>query len=116
MKIGNKIVLTLPQHKNEYKVTIVNMSGDGDNYEPVVIYMSKDKETEIEKIKKFCDRCVGTDWPRRDVIETEAINQFGSVPEWLTRDIFSDGEDVCRPDFKEVTYFDENGDEFTVII
>jgi hypothetical protein len=122
-KIGNPINIQNPT--NVYKLLIENMSGDADAYHNSETLIPKEYEPLIKDIIELCN-WAQKDWPRRDVIqdkydelksnhskffEEEHDDSFDPI---ITRDVTTDGEYICRPKFKRLTWFDENGIEYQV--
>ena len=122
-KIGNPIKIQNPT--NVYKLLIENMSGDADAYHTSETLIPKEYESLIKDIIELCN-WAQKDWPRRNLIqdkydelksnhskffEEQHDDSFDPI---ITRDVFSDGEYICRPKFKRLTWFDENGIEYQV--
>jgi hypothetical protein len=122
-KIGNPINIQNPT--NVYKLLIENMSGDADAYHTSETLIPKEYEPLIKDIIELCN-WAQKDWPRRDVIQDKydelksnhskffQEQHDDSFDPIITRDVTTDGEYICRPNFKRLTWFDENGIEYQV--
>ena len=116
----------IPEKKkpvNRYKLVIENMSGDADAYEKTVTFFKKENEDILTEIIELCFWS-GKAWPDRDEIEErykkikKKFNDFKDIEfenpnkGILTRDVYSDGECICRPSLISLTWFDEDGVEY----
>ena len=122
-KIGSPIKVQNPT--NVYKLVIQNMSGDADAYHSSKTLIEKEYEPLIKDIIDLCN-WAQKDWPRRDKIEekykelkSKYSKFFGEEHDddydpIISRDVFTDGDDICRPKFERLTWFDENGVEYKV--
>jgi hypothetical protein len=101
------------------------MSGDADAYHTSETLIPKEYEPLIKDIIELCN-WAQKDWPRRDVIQDKYDELKSNHSKFfqeehdddydpiITRDVFSDGEYICRPKFERLTWFDENGIEYQV--
>ena len=122
-KIGSPIKVQNPT--NVYKLVIENMSGDADAYHSSETLIEKEYEPLIKDIIDLCN-WAQKDWPRRDKIEekykelkSKYSKFFGEEHDddydpIISRDVFTDGDYICRPKFERLTWFDENGIEYKV--
>lgn len=118
---------------NVYKLVISNMSGDADAYETTKTLIGKEFEPVIEDLIELCElsnsRSAGSYRPNRESIAKMYKEIQDKHPDFFKGE---DGIDIdyepiitwdvtctdyiCRPEFKRLTWFDENGIEYKVEI
>jgi hypothetical protein len=106
--------------KDVYKIVISNMHGDADAYTENVVY--KNKKEEVIEIINFIDwaayKTRGNHREQYEISEVSA-KMFGSEDayyDWIDSDSTCDGQYLCHPTIKSVTYFDKEGAEHVVNI
>lgn len=114
---------TVTNPTNVFKLVVSNMHGDADLYTTTDNYFDKSQEARLIEVIKFLNWC---DRPRRDEISNkwnDLLNKFdeedGDAAEGLLYDMIEldstvDNQFLCRPEFKRLTYFNENGVECKV--
>lgn len=116
---------TVTNPTNVFKLVVSNMHGDADLYTTTDNYFDKSQEARLIEVIKFLNWCSR---PRRDEISNkwnDLLNKFdeedGDAAEGLLYDMIEsdstvDNQFLCRPEFKRLTYFNENGVECKVDI
>lgn len=120
---------------NVFKLVVSNMHGDGDLYTTTDNYFDKSEEVRLIEVIKFLNWCQ-TSWPDRDdiMVKWNELNKQFDPEEFddddddefdddddefyddgmIELDSTADNQFVCRPEFKILTYFNENGVECKV--
>jgi hypothetical protein len=110
--IGRRI--NRPNHYNTYKLEINNMHGDGDQDTIKTLYI--EDEQRVKDIIEFCF-WVNRQWVDRRKIENVGEEIFGDgLWDFLDRDVTADRQFPCRPSYQRLTWFDEEGSEWSVTV
>jgi len=108
---------------NVFKLVVSNMHGDADLYTTTDNYFDKSQEARLIEVIEFLNWCRR---PSRDEISdkwNELLNKFdeedgdeaeGLLYDMIELDSTADNQFVCCPEFKKLTYFNENGVECKV--
>lgn len=121
---------TVTNPTNVFKLVVSNMHGDADLYTTTDNYFDKSQEARLIEVIKFLNWCQ-TSWPSRNDIMTKwnELNKQFDPEEFdddddddfyddgmIQYDSTADNQFLCRPEFKKLTYFNENGVECKVDI
>jgi hypothetical protein len=106
-----------PKYINVYKLKISNMHGDADQYTTNTLYI--ENEQEVKNIIEFC-KWTNSRNPRqvsRPEISRVGEELFGeTLFDFLDSDVTTDHQYVCRPSFERLTFFDDEGIEWNVVV